>query len=54
MILISVALLALGLVGYTKLVQNEHDREEDNFGEDMEVDWLIYNISDNYDNELVV
>ena len=54
MILISVALLASGLVGDTKLVQNEHDREEDDFGEDMEVDWLIYTISDDDDNELVV
>jgi hypothetical protein len=54
MILISVALLALGLVGDTKLVQNEHDREEDDFGEDMEDDQLVYNSSDDDDNELVV
>ena len=41
MILIPVALLALGLVGDTKLEQNEHGREEDDFGEDMEDDRLI-------------
>ena len=41
-------------MGDTKLVQNEHDREEDDFGEDMEVDWLIYTSSDDDDNELVV
>ena len=41
-------------MGDTKLVQNEHNREEDDFGEDMEDDRLIYNISDDNDNELVV
>jgi len=54
MILISVALLALGLVGDTKLVQNEHNRKEDDFGEEMEDDWLAYNSSDDDDDELVV
>jgi len=54
MISISVALLASGLVCDTKLVQNEHDREEDDFGENMEDDRLVYNSSDDDDNELVV
>ena len=54
MISISVALLASGLVCDTKLVQNEHDREEDDFGENMEDDRLVYNSSDDDDDELVV
>jgi hypothetical protein len=54
MISISVALLASGPVCDTKLVHNEHDREEDDFGENMEDDRLVYNSSDDNDNELVV
>ena len=42
-------------MGDAKLVQNEHDREEYDFGEDMEVDWLIYtSISDDDDNDLLI
>lgn len=49
---ISAALLASGLVGDTHLVQNEHDRREEDLGEDMEEDdRQVHNSSDDDDDE---